>query len=92
MKRVLVVDDEESIIKVVDYALSEAGYEVHTARDVARNLQGIEITDLRQRTEMDFFAIPFPLAMIHPPPLLCSKLMRFLPDAFLSKASLASES
>jgi len=33
MKRVLVVDDEESIIKVVDYALSEAGYEVHTARD-----------------------------------------------------------
>jgi len=33
MKRVLVVDDEESIIKVVDYALAEAGYEVHTARD-----------------------------------------------------------
>ena len=33
MKRVLVVDDEESILKVVDYALSEAGYEVHTARD-----------------------------------------------------------
>jgi len=33
MKRILVVDDEESIIKVVDYALSEAGYEVHTARD-----------------------------------------------------------
>jgi DNA-binding response OmpR family regulator len=33
MKRVLVVDDEEAILKVVDYALSEAGYEVHTARD-----------------------------------------------------------
>jgi len=33
MKRVLVVDDEESILKIVDYALSEAGYEVHTARD-----------------------------------------------------------
>ena len=33
MKRVLVVDDEEAILKVVDYALTEAGYEVHTARD-----------------------------------------------------------
>lgn len=33
MKRVLVVDDEESILKVVDYALTEAGYEVHVARD-----------------------------------------------------------
>ena len=33
MKRILVVDDEESILKVVDYALSEAGYEVHTAID-----------------------------------------------------------
>jgi len=33
VKRVLVVDDEDSILKVVDYALSQAGYEVHTARD-----------------------------------------------------------
>lgn len=33
MKKILVVDDEESILKVVDYALSEAGYEVHLARD-----------------------------------------------------------
>jgi len=33
MKKVLVVDDEKSILKVVDYALSEAGYEVHTAED-----------------------------------------------------------
>ena len=33
MKRILVVDDEESILKVVEYALSEAGYEVHTAID-----------------------------------------------------------
>ncbi len=33
MKKILVVDDEESILKVVDYALSEAGYEVHTAGD-----------------------------------------------------------
>lgn len=33
MKRILAVDDEESILKVVEYALSEAGYEVHTARD-----------------------------------------------------------
>ncbi len=33
MKRILVVDDEDSILKIVDYALSEAGYEVHTARD-----------------------------------------------------------
>ena len=33
MKRVLVVDDEESILKVVDYALSQAGYEVHTVSD-----------------------------------------------------------
>ncbi|HET6352343.1 MAG TPA: response regulator transcription factor [Coriobacteriia bacterium] len=31
MKRILVVDDEDSILKVVDYALSQAGYEVHTA-------------------------------------------------------------
>ncbi len=34
-KRVLVVDDEESILKVVDYALSQEGYEVHTAQDGA---------------------------------------------------------
>jgi two-component system, OmpR family, alkaline phosphatase synthesis response regulator PhoP len=33
VKRILVVDDEESILKVVEYALSEAGYEVHTAGD-----------------------------------------------------------
>jgi len=33
VKRVLVVDDEESILKVVDYALSEAGYDVYTASD-----------------------------------------------------------
>lgn len=33
MKKVLVVDDEESILKIVDYALTEAGYEVHVARD-----------------------------------------------------------
>lgn len=33
MKRVLVVDDEESILKVVSYALQQAGYEVHTAID-----------------------------------------------------------
>ncbi|MDF1541892.1 MAG: response regulator transcription factor [Anaerosomatales bacterium] len=35
MKRILVVDDEESILKVVSYALSQAGYEVHTASDAA---------------------------------------------------------
>ena len=33
MKRVLVVDDEEAILKVVEYALSQAGYEVHCAHD-----------------------------------------------------------
>jgi len=33
VKRILVVDDEESILKVVDYALTDAGYEVHTAID-----------------------------------------------------------
>ena len=33
MKKILVVDDEESILKIVDYALTEAGYEVHLARD-----------------------------------------------------------
>ena len=33
MKKILVVDDEESILKVVGYALSDDGYEVHTARD-----------------------------------------------------------
>jgi DNA-binding response OmpR family regulator len=35
VKRVLVVDDEESILKVVSYALQQAGYEVHTASDAA---------------------------------------------------------
>ena len=35
VKRILVVDDEESILKIVDYALTEAGYEVHLARDGA---------------------------------------------------------
>ncbi len=35
MTRVLVVDDEESILKVVSYALTQAGYEVHTATDAA---------------------------------------------------------
>lgn len=33
MKRVLVVDDEEAILKVVEYALTQAGYEVHCAHD-----------------------------------------------------------
>lgn len=33
MKKILVVDDEESILRIVDYALAEAGYEVHMARD-----------------------------------------------------------
>ena len=33
VQRILVVDDEESILKVVEYALSQAGYEVHTAGD-----------------------------------------------------------
>lgn len=33
MKKILVVDDEEAILKIVDYALTEAGYEVHLARD-----------------------------------------------------------
>jgi DNA-binding response OmpR family regulator len=32
-QRILVVDDEESILKVVDYALSQEGFEVHTASD-----------------------------------------------------------
>ena len=33
MKKIVVVDDEESILKIVDYALTEAGFEVHIARD-----------------------------------------------------------
>jgi DNA-binding response OmpR family regulator len=32
-EHILVVDDEESIIKVVEYSLSQAGYVVHTAGD-----------------------------------------------------------
>jgi DNA-binding response OmpR family regulator len=32
-QRILVVDDEQSILKVVKYALSDEGYEVHTAED-----------------------------------------------------------
>jgi DNA-binding response OmpR family regulator len=35
VQRILVVDDEESILKVVDYALTQAGYEVHTAGDAS---------------------------------------------------------
>ena len=35
IERILVVDDEESILKIVDYALTQAGYEVHTAGDAA---------------------------------------------------------
>ena len=35
VQRILVVDDEESILKVVDYALTEEGFEVHTAADAA---------------------------------------------------------
>ena len=33
VQRILVVDDEESILKVVEYSLTQAGYEVHTAGD-----------------------------------------------------------
>jgi DNA-binding response OmpR family regulator len=36
MKRVLVVDDEQSILQIVSYALSEAGYAVDTAMDGER--------------------------------------------------------
>jgi DNA-binding response OmpR family regulator len=35
MKRVLVVDDEEPVLKIVSYALTHAGYSVHTAGDAA---------------------------------------------------------
>ncbi len=35
VQRILAVDDEESILKVVEYALAQAGYEVHTAGDAA---------------------------------------------------------
>lgn len=34
-QRILVVDDEESILKVVEYALTDAGFDVHTAADAA---------------------------------------------------------
>ena len=34
-QRILVVDDEDSVLKVVDYALTQEGYEVHTAGDAA---------------------------------------------------------
>jgi DNA-binding response OmpR family regulator len=33
IQRILAVDDEESILKVVEFALGAAGYEVHTASD-----------------------------------------------------------
>ena len=35
VQRILVVDDEESIVKVVRYALEQEGYEVHSAYDAA---------------------------------------------------------
>jgi two-component system alkaline phosphatase synthesis response regulator PhoP len=46
--RIVVVDDEESIIKVVRYALEQAGFEVHTASDAdgARFLVGEVKPDL----------------------------------------------
>lgn len=39
-RRILVVDDEESLLKVITYSLQEAGYKVSTATDAkhARNL------------------------------------------------------
>jgi len=33
--RIVAVDDEESLLKVVTYALQQAGYEVHTAADAS---------------------------------------------------------
>jgi DNA-binding response OmpR family regulator len=35
VQRILVVDDEQSILEVVDFALTQEGYEVHTATDAA---------------------------------------------------------
>jgi DNA-binding response OmpR family regulator len=35
VERILAVDDEDSILKIVDYALTQAGYEVHTAGDAS---------------------------------------------------------
>jgi DNA-binding response OmpR family regulator len=35
LKRILVVDDEESMIEIITYALEEAGYEVGSAGDVS---------------------------------------------------------
>ena len=35
IQRILAVDDEESILKVVEFALTQAGYKVHTAGDAA---------------------------------------------------------
>lgn len=35
VQHILVVDDEESILKVIEYALRNEGYEVHTAGDAA---------------------------------------------------------
>jgi DNA-binding response OmpR family regulator len=35
VQRILAVDDEESILKVVEYALTQAGYELHTAMDAS---------------------------------------------------------
>ena len=38
-QRILVVDDHEAILKVVEYALTEEGFEVHTAMDGLRALE-----------------------------------------------------
>jgi len=35
-QRILVVDDEDAILKVVEYALAQEGFEVHTASDAER--------------------------------------------------------
>ncbi|NUQ01670.1 MAG: response regulator [Armatimonadetes bacterium] len=39
--RVLVVDDEPSTLKLLEYVLSKAGYEVHTATDGAEGLAAV---------------------------------------------------
>ncbi|MEM9492029.1 MAG: response regulator, partial [Myxococcota bacterium] len=43
MARILVVDDERDIVRVVTKIMSDAGYEVDTARDAEEALERVRV-------------------------------------------------
>ena len=61
-RRIVAVDDEESILKVVRYALEQDGFEVHTAGDAEGGafLVGEVDPDLVIRCKLHGIAMVFP--------------------------------